>query len=40
VSFERRLELELEYVNNWSLWLDAKCFFRTVWIALRMVGAH
>jgi lipopolysaccharide/colanic/teichoic acid biosynthesis glycosyltransferase len=40
LAFERRLELELEYVENWSLGLDAKCFFKTLWIAIRMVGAH
>lgn len=40
VSFRRRLELELEYVNNWSLWLDVKCFFKTILVAIRMVGAH
>lgn len=40
LSFERRVELELAYVENWSLWLDAKCFIKTIWIALRMVGAH
>ncbi len=40
VSFERRLELELRYVDEWSLWLDAKCFFKTILIAIRMVGAQ
>jgi lipopolysaccharide/colanic/teichoic acid biosynthesis glycosyltransferase len=40
LSFERRVELELQYVDNWSLWLDAKCFFKTLLIAARMVGAH
>ena len=40
LSFERRLELELQYVNEWSLWLDVKCFLKTLWIAVRMVGAH
>ena len=40
LSFDRRLELELRYVENWSLWLDAKCFLKTLWIAIRMVGAH
>jgi lipopolysaccharide/colanic/teichoic acid biosynthesis glycosyltransferase len=39
LSFERRLELELEYIDKWSLWLDAKCFFKTILIAIRMVGA-
>jgi lipopolysaccharide/colanic/teichoic acid biosynthesis glycosyltransferase len=40
LSFERRLALELQYVNNWSLWLDVKCFFKTILIAVRMVGAN
>jgi lipopolysaccharide/colanic/teichoic acid biosynthesis glycosyltransferase len=40
LSFERRVELELQYVDNWSLWLDAKCFFKTLLIAARMVGAQ
>ncbi len=40
LSFERRMELELEYVDHWSLWLDAKCFVKTVIIAFRRVGAH
>lgn len=40
VSFERRLELELYYIDHWSLWLDAKCFFKTIVIALCMIGAH
>jgi len=40
VSFERRIELELQYIDMWSLGLDAKCFIKTVGIALRMTGAH
>jgi len=40
LSFERRLALELQYVNDWSLWLDVKCFFKTILIAVRMVGAN
>jgi lipopolysaccharide/colanic/teichoic acid biosynthesis glycosyltransferase len=40
LSFERRVELELHYVHNWSLWLDLECFCRTLYVAIRMVGAH
>jgi lipopolysaccharide/colanic/teichoic acid biosynthesis glycosyltransferase len=40
LSFQRRMELELFYVTHWSLWLDAKCLFKTLVIALRMIGAH
>ncbi len=39
ISFERRVELELQYIDNWSLWLDLKCFLKTLSIAIRMVGA-
>ena len=39
LSFDRRLELELQYVDNWSLWLDAQCFCKTLFVAIRMVGA-
>lgn len=27
-------ELDLEYVVNWSLWMDIRIFFKTVWIVL------
>ena len=40
LSFERRLALELQYVSDWSLWLDVKCFWKTILIAVRMVGAN
>jgi len=39
-SFERRMELELQYIDEWTLSLDAKCFIKTILIALRMTGAH
>ncbi|WP_162568885.1 sugar transferase [Variovorax sp. SRS16] len=30
LSYARRVELDVEYVNNWSLWLDIKILFKTV----------
>lgn len=30
-SIEERLRADLYYVENWSLWLDFKIIFRTVW---------
>ena len=40
LSFEERIRLELNYVENWSLWLDFKCFMKTVLVAFRAVGAQ
>lgn len=40
VSFDRRVELELQYVDRWSVWLDVQLLVKTVWIALRGVGAY
>jgi exopolysaccharide production protein ExoY len=30
LSYARRVELDMEYVSNWSLWLDIKILLRTV----------
>ena len=30
LSYARRVELDVEYVTNWSLWLDIKILLRTV----------
>jgi exopolysaccharide production protein ExoY len=30
LSYARRVELDVEYISNWSLWLDIKILFRTV----------
>ena len=30
-DMERRVEADLEYVDNFSLWLDFRIFFATLW---------
>lgn len=37
-SFERNIELDLEYIEHWSLWLDIKILWRTVAVVLRGTG--
>jgi exopolysaccharide biosynthesis polyprenyl glycosylphosphotransferase len=37
-SFERNLSLDLEYIENWSVWLDTKILLKTVPAALTGSG--
>jgi len=37
-SFERNMELDLEYIEHWSLWLDIKIMVQTVPVLLRGTG--
>ena len=38
-SFDRWVALDLEYIDNWSLWLDAKILLRTIPVVLFGFGA-
>ncbi|MGC2112072.1 MAG: sugar transferase [Candidatus Korobacteraceae bacterium] len=40
VDFNRWMQLDLKYIDNWSLWLDAKIFLRTIPIVLSGRGAY
>ena len=39
LPFEKWLELDLEYINNWSFWLDIKILFKTIPAVLKSKGA-
>nr|WP_256199572.1 sugar transferase [Verrucomicrobium spinosum] len=39
-SFEDWVDLDLKYIDNWSLWLDLKIMFKTIPAVLRGSGAH
>lgn len=38
-DFENWMKLDLEYIDNWSLWLDCKIFLKTIPVVLFGVGA-
>lgn len=39
-KMQRRVELDLWYINNWSIWLDFSIIIRTVFVVLRGENAH
>ena len=39
-KMERRVECDLEYINNWSLWLDLKIITLTVFSLFHNKNAH
>ncbi len=40
IAFEDWMKLDLEYLDNWSLWLDVKILLRTVPVVLFGIGAY
>jgi len=40
IAFEDWMNLDLEYLDNWSLWLDAKILLKTVPVVLFGIGAY
>jgi putative colanic acid biosysnthesis UDP-glucose lipid carrier transferase len=35
-----RIEFDLDYLQNWTIWLDLWIIMRTVWVVLRRENAH
>lgn len=40
LSYRRRIDLDTEYIRNWSFALDLKILWRTVRVVLRGHGAY
>ena len=38
-TFDEMVELDLEYIDNWSLFLDLKALWKTVFVVLKRKGA-
>ena len=38
-DFEKIVELDTEYINNWSIWLDVKILLKTVVVVFKREGA-
>lgn len=39
IDFDRWIELDLQYIDNWSFWLDFRIIARTIWAVARGAGA-
>lgn len=39
LSFEKWMELDMEYIDQWTLWLDFKILLKTIPVVLRGTGA-
>jgi lipopolysaccharide/colanic/teichoic acid biosynthesis glycosyltransferase len=39
-DFKEWVRMDLEYIDNWSLWLDCKILWRTIWVVLLGKGAR
>jgi len=39
-DFKDWVRMDLEYIDNWSLWLDNKILWRTIWVVLLGKGAR
>jgi len=39
IRFDRWMEMDLEYIDNWSLWLDFKIMFKTFFVVITGYGA-
>jgi lipopolysaccharide/colanic/teichoic acid biosynthesis glycosyltransferase len=37
-DFDKWVKMDLEYIDNWSLWLDIKILFKTAWVVIKGTG--
>jgi lipopolysaccharide/colanic/teichoic acid biosynthesis glycosyltransferase len=39
-DFKDWVRMDLEYIDHWTLWLDIKIMWRTIWVVLLGKGAR
>jgi len=40
IGFDKWMKMDLEYIDSWSLWLDVKILFKTMFVVLTGYGAE
>lgn len=40
LSYGERVQLDMRYIRNWSIWLDLHILMRTIWVVIRGEGAY
>jgi exopolysaccharide biosynthesis polyprenyl glycosylphosphotransferase len=40
ISYQERINLDMYYIRNWSIWLDLQLLFRTIPVVLKGKGAY
>ncbi len=40
ISFTEWMQMDLQYIDNWSLWLDIKLLFKTIKVVITADGAY
>jgi len=40
ISYEERIQLDMRYIRNWSIWLDLQILLKTVMVVLKGRGAY
>jgi lipopolysaccharide/colanic/teichoic acid biosynthesis glycosyltransferase len=40
LNFDEALVLDLQYIDNWSFWLDLKLIAKTFWVVVTLKGAY
>ncbi len=40
LNWDERLKMDIEYIDNWSIWLDIKIIFETILVVLKQDGVQ